>query len=122
MKAHRRAKRHENAAAVSDTATPKTRLKDALRAFLAPPAAMPGMLLRKPRVFRPYLMIAKENAPVLTQRGPSPQLKPRSQRRHDVGASWLDVGMSWRDAEHFRRLAQRVSPLLLDFTTPFELV
>jgi len=53
----------------------------------------------------------------------NPQLKPRSQRRHGVGASWLDVGMSWRDAEHFRRLARRVSPLLLDFllkvTTPF---
>ena len=29
---------------------PKTRLKNALRAFLAPPAAMPGMLLRKATV------------------------------------------------------------------------
>ena len=49
-KAHRRAKRHENAAAVADTATPKTGVKNALRAFLAPPAAMPGMLLRKATV------------------------------------------------------------------------
>src|SRR6516165_11900318 len=69
---------------------------------------------------RPALLLTSNSGPY---RPESPQLKPHSQKRHGAGVSWRVVGMSWRDAEQFRRLTQWVSPLLLDFllkvTTPF---